>query len=1232
MAYAGTIVIKTGLDNKDFNKQLTALNKKLEKLKFDKIVSMRKEINKCKNVLISMVKNLRTFNSLSVDANKFSKLAENIKSMKINSNGLTKVFKNIADYVNTLDVNNIKILADSLKTINSMGSKVYKNTKNTGVLGMFSNIPNNIKSGLSFKDMQNLGNINSSELKGMYENAQKALTQTMTDLMTKIPNNIKSALSFKNMQNLGNINSSELKDMYENAQKAMTETLKDLMTKVPNNIKSGLSLKDLQNLGSANSSGLGLSQSQQMIQVLMNNRQQISAIMAGIAGIFKNAFRNITSIFKKGLSTFKSLSSRMINQTKQMREKMQSNFTKLTKSFKSFMFALGVDFSFTGLVRGIKSTISEMQSLQTATVGLYKILGKKENIDNAMKFIHEYIDDGLVSMQDAIIQYKNYTLKGYGHDEVVEMMNAAKDVASVSRKAGIDLGTSLVNLSEGVRLELSRLMDASGLSKNLQNILRDYAHKIGKESQTDLNDREALLAVKDYFKEQGILFEGMAEKISKTFIGTTQRLQSKTKMLFAEIGNTIAFVFKPILKDITKIIEEWTEKIVEFNQKINRVVENINNKATNLSLGLSRLMESKNSLFGISKEDMDKFKQDKNTILEGVQDLRSEESTGSEAGVISTLTDDMEDLEDATKKVLAPFDTLNQLSFDKNVGATEETDETAIKSEDTEEEVKETVYWLDYLKLYFKNFIDSLGLDTNKIKKSWGELLKKIFGEDVSLGVFETFDKFLNTIIGPAIKWLTEEGLPVLIDTIGIVVQSFKDAGIDFEPLKNALSGFWDTIWGDGGENFKKTISFLFNEIIVPFLKWVIEWALPWIIQLLDRVIKFVQEYGPIIVALIKVIWEWLEPKLDWLLQKIIDIFDWLNGLDDIGKVLVTVGGIIGGILVAAFISLLGIIGKIGILLLKTLGPEVLMSLVGKIGPWITGTLWPAILTGLKAVGGFILKALGTALGTIAAAILAFIGGFKLGEYIAENWMSEEALKDFYWGVMTAIDTVKTWFLNLIMDIVDGWNAMIDWFKELPGKIKEFIDKVGEFIGKVIDAAKDKFRDFIENIKDKFTTVTDWFSEIPDKIKDIFDNIKDWFKNFDLFEFLKDQIDNVGGWISDMWSKLWGNDTQPTSNPLDGYYSDVSPYSRSSYRVPAYATGAILPANHPHLAIVGDQKQGTNIETQISTMMEAFNRVLQQSNMGGGAVIQNVLKVDGQVLYTSNNKVSRQRGNRMISR
>ena len=51
--------------------------------------------------------------------------------------------------------------------------------------------------------------------------------------------------------------------------------------------------------------------------------------------------------------------------------------------------------------------------------------------------------------------------------------------------------------------------------------------------------------------------------------------------------------------------------------------------------------------------------------------------------------------------------------------------------------------------------------------------------------------------------------------------------------------------------------------------------------------------------------------------------------------------------------------------------------------------------------------------------------------------------------------------------------------------------------------------------------------------------------------------------------------------------------------VPAYATGKVLPANNPHLAIVGDQRKGTNIETQITTMMEAMRRVMREGDGGG---------------------------------
>lgn len=64
--------------------------------------------------------------------------------------------------------------------------------------------------------------------------------------------------------------------------------------------------------------------------------------------------------------------------------------------------------------------------------------------------------------------------------------------------------------------------------------------------------------------------------------------------------------------------------------------------------------------------------------------------------------------------------------------------------------------------------------------------------------------------------------------------------------------------------------------------------------------------------------------------------------------------------------------------------------------------------------------------------------------------------------------------------------------------------------------------------------------------------------------------------------------------------SKVLSSTSSKLKVPAYATGAVLPANHPHLAIVGDQRRGTNIETQMSTMVAAFKQAFSEMGGAGG--------------------------------
>lgn len=76
--------------------------------------------------------------------------------------------------------------------------------------------------------------------------------------------------------------------------------------------------------------------------------------------------------------------------------------------------------------------------------------------------------------------------------------------------------------------------------------------------------------------------------------------------------------------------------------------------------------------------------------------------------------------------------------------------------------------------------------------------------------------------------------------------------------------------------------------------------------------------------------------------------------------------------------------------------------------------------------------------------------------------------------------------------------------------------------------------------------------------------------------------------------------------------------SLSVPRVPYLAQGAVLPANRPFLAVVGDQKHGTNVEAPLETIQQAVAAVLseQMSGMMAGfsAVVQAIREKEGSVI------------------
>lgn len=72
--------------------------------------------------------------------------------------------------------------------------------------------------------------------------------------------------------------------------------------------------------------------------------------------------------------------------------------------------------------------------------------------------------------------------------------------------------------------------------------------------------------------------------------------------------------------------------------------------------------------------------------------------------------------------------------------------------------------------------------------------------------------------------------------------------------------------------------------------------------------------------------------------------------------------------------------------------------------------------------------------------------------------------------------------------------------------------------------------------------------------------------------------------------------------------------SLSEVRLPRLATGAVIPPNKEFLAVLGDQKSGTNIETPLATMVDAFKQAMAGS--GGGATTV-VIQLDGKEIARS---------------
>lgn len=226
----------------------------------------------------------------------------------------------------------------------------------------------------------------------------------------------------------------------------------------------------------------------------------------------------------------------------------------------------------------------------------------------------------------------------------------------------------------------------------------------------------------------------------------------------------------------------------------------------------------------------------------------------------------------------------------------------------------------------------------------------------------------------------------------------------------------------------------------------------------------------------------------------------------------------------------------------------------------------------------------------------------------------EGALRIYNEFILPLVD----WFVNTFgPPISAAFQAVIDIFGRVVGAIADGVSQILEWLTSVIG--------FVVNV---FTI--DW-NEAWDGISEAFSNIWDGF-----VQTIKDAL-NIGislvnkfiDWINEHLVIRIPKVTIPFLGTFGG--QEIRPFTIPN--IPYLAQGAVIPPNREFLAVLGDQKQGTNIEAPLNTIVQAVMMALARSGMNAdGQLIENVINLDGEVIYRNQKKVARRHGMSLTNR
>lgn len=437
-----------------------------------------------------------------------------------------------------------------------------------------------------------------------------------------------------------------------------------------------------------------------------------------------------------------------------------------------------------------------------------------------------------------------------------------------------------------------------------------------------------------------------------------------------------------------------------------------------------------------------------------------------------------------------------------------------------------------------QNILNTIGNIANQLNEAWN---KNAVGTQIIQAIADAFNvvlDFINRITAATAEWASKLNFYPLLESIKNLFESFS-------PLLTAIGNF---------------LEWLYVNIILPMLKWIIETGLPTVINAVSKLFTFLGEHQWIIDAIgAALIGAFAASKIVPLIETIVIAIKGLIAL------FTGSGGLLGGI--SALVSALG--GPLTIAIAAAIAVGILLyknwdeicAAATKLKDWVVEKT--------RALAESVTRTLSNLKGKI----VSVWNIIKISTSTVWN-----AIKKTLSGLWSALKTTAKTVFDAIKTKVTGvWDKIKD-------KTSRTWESVTTFVSNKVEAIK--------------TAITDKFNAARDAVKSAFEGIVDFIKRpinqaISIVNNAVGMINNAIGGIESAFSFGPWEVPTPFGTKRIGFHATFPRVGT----IPYLASGAVIPPRSEFLAVLGDQKKGNNLETPESLLRQI---VREESGKGQG--------------------------------